>query len=120
MKFKSIDTRRVDQKTPISDYEEGDYSIRPLIKSWGDEVVYDEEHWTMYLRCPDCLEVTRCDLSKDPNDDPRHGYLGTYWHWNGDYDKPTLKPSIGVDSQDKGQNWRWHGFLTNGRLEACE
>lgn len=120
MKFSSLDARRVADDFPISDYQEGDYSIRPKLKSWGDEPVFDDNHWVMYVRCPGCREVIRCDLSQDPQEDPRRGYEGTYWYWNGDYDKPTLKPSIGVTHHEDKGRWRWHGFLTNGRLEACE
>lgn len=34
------------------------------------------------------------------------------WAWDGNEDKPTLRPSL----LNPGQ---WHGYLTAGRLESC-
>ena len=40
------------------------------------------------------------------------------WHWDGDEDRPTLQPSIrAIGPSDRTL---WHGYLTAGRLEACE
>ena len=36
------------------------------------------------------------------------------WDWNGNEDKPTLKPSILRKSECK-----WHGFLTDGIFKEC-
>ena len=37
---------------------------------------------------------------------------GQAWHWNGDFEKPTLTPSLdNSDSAGRG----WHGALKNGR-----
>jgi len=35
------------------------------------------------------------------------------WWWDGNEQAPTLRPSIAVPNA-------WHGFMTAGRLEACE
>lgn len=32
------------------------------------------------------------------------------WHWNGDEDRPTLRPSVNC-----GDEW-WHGYITDGRI----
>jgi hypothetical protein len=34
------------------------------------------------------------------------------WGWDGNVEKPTLKPSILVPEM-------WHGYLRNGKLESC-
>ena len=47
------------------------------------------------------------------------GHSGTYWWWNGDWDKPTLLPSIGLYNSD-GTAYAWHGYLTDGVFVACE
>ena len=39
------------------------------------------------------------------------------WSWNGDKENPTLRPSILVYGK-RGQPNRWHGFLTDGKLET--
>lgn len=31
----------------------------------------------------------------------------------------TAKPSIGIGLNDKGQRWKYHGWLKNGVLEEC-
>jgi hypothetical protein len=38
----------------------------------------------------------------------RHEAPG-YWYWSGNRDKPTLKPSLGVDGH-------WHGYVNAGQL----
>ena len=40
---------------------------------------------------------------------------GPFWSWNGDEDKPTLKPSI----FNTGMKCRWHGYLTDGEFVPC-
>lgn len=35
------------------------------------------------------------------------------WTWNGDYDRPTLRPSIAALDASGAQ---WHGWLTEGEL----
>ena len=41
----------------------------------------------------------------------------TSWEWDGDEDKPTLKPSIGVGKKPDG-TYTFHGWLTAGILEG--
>ena len=105
MKFRSIDAKRVSEETKIWAYNEGEYSIEIL----------DENHAKMFVRCPGAMTILLW-LSTIPGEDPRRGFEGKYWHWNGDLDKPTLTPSIGVGPKFE----QWHGFMKNGRLEACE
>lgn len=35
------------------------------------------------------------------------------WDWNGDLEKPTVKPSIRIDRD------HWHGYLTDGVFRSC-
>ena len=107
MKFKSIIAKRISSDTLMGSYDYGDYTITL------DE---DGEHWFMFVRCPGCEFPIYLRLSKDPNEDPRRSFEGTFWHWNEDFEKPTLKPSIGVGSHMQF----WHGFFTDGKLEASE
>lgn len=44
-----------------------------------------------------------------PNDRARRG-----WRWNGDKEKPTLKPSIRLTT-----GCGWHGYLTDGEFVEC-
>jgi hypothetical protein len=43
------------------------------------------------------------------------GHPSPSWKWNGDKDKPTLKPSI----FNTGLPCRWHGYLTDGEFRQC-
>ena len=40
-----------------------------------------------------------------------------FWLWNGNHDKPTIKPSIRCGP--KGET-HWHGYLTAGVFAACK
>lgn len=37
---------------------------------------------------------------------------GEEWHWDGNYDAPTLSPSV-------WNHDHWHGFIRAGRFESC-
>ena len=50
-------------------------------------------------------------VSVREEDQDKKGSAGTYWWWNGDREKPTLKPSIGVPAIPP---YTWHGYLTDG------
>lgn len=43
-----------------------------------------------------------------PTDDEPH----PSWEWDGDEEKPTLKPSVHYVG-------RWHGWFRAGRMESC-
>lgn len=49
------------------------------------------------------------------------GYGGGYaeWDWDGNRDKPTLSPSLGLWPKDDKGNYHWHGFLKAGVFEEC-
>jgi hypothetical protein len=39
------------------------------------------------------------------------------WQWNGNRDKPTVRPSVAFST--KSGNPHWHGWLTDGVWESC-
>ena len=39
------------------------------------------------------------------------------WQWDGNEDTPTLTPSIRCGPEG---HTHWHGYITAGRIEACE
>ena len=47
------------------------------------------------------------------------------WKWDGDEEKPTLSPSLGLYPSHKNQSlgadgrYHWHGFLRSGIFEEC-
>ena len=75
------------------------------IKNVGDFAFNDDFTflyvWLPGVSGPDALEIARVENNK-----PR------VWHWDGNKEAPTLKPSISAPGQ-------WHGYLTAGRLESC-
>ena len=70
----------------------------------------DDEICAMFLFCPcGCgpAGIIPFDNYKAPDNDP-------IWTWNGNEEKPTLKPSIFRTSGCK-----WHGWLTDGIFKEC-
>lgn len=63
--------------------------------------------------CPGCDECHSIPVSHGVED-------GRGWAFNGDYDKPTITPSIlvNVGGFCPGQPI-CHSFITNGRIEFC-
>ena len=39
------------------------------------------------------------------------------WHWDGNVEQPTLRPSIRHGKP--GDSWYWHGHLKKGFFEGC-
>ena len=72
--------------------------VRTVVTIWYDDQGNHVEH-----RKPAPGEVV-----------PSHSHA---WEWDGNEDKPTLAPSIAC-GRPKGCDW--HGYMTAGRLEACE
>lgn len=72
------------------------------------------------FKCPR-LEGRHCNYLRirgGPADDGK----GATWQWNGNYDRPTLTPSINCLSHnpqnpaEKYAGCGWHGFITSGML----
>ena len=110
MKFKSMDARQRKQPISTSRLEEGDFVI------WAEQP--EKRTAILTYRAPGVDRPFSASVTTDPTMQDKNGWEGTYWYWNGSQDKPTLKPSLGVGGP--GQPYEWHGFLTDGRFEACE
>ena len=110
-KFRSMDGRRVPDLTLTHLHEEGDFSF----------LRYDTEDLLLatglVYRPPGMDMMYTAWLTTDPAKQDKVGDSGTYWWWNGDEEKPTLRPSIGVPANPP---YQWHGYLRDGRWEACE
>lgn len=80
----------------------------------------DTEHPILWYVPPEgTVYPVHAPVTIHKNEQSKSGTSGTYWWWNGDLDKPTLKPSIGIYAHD-GKRYSWHGFLTDGVFAACE
>ena len=114
MTFRTMPGRRRDVGVPAHELEPGDFV-------WVDAPRHDDrnpcgEPYLVY-RTPDHDMIYTAFVTTDPAKQDKSGTSGTYWWWNGDRDKPTLTPSIGVPAVPP---YKWHGFLENGIWKACE
>ena len=41
------------------------------------------------------------------------------WLWDGDVERPTIRPSVKSETRNAKGDVSWHGFITDGRLEEC-
>lgn len=71
--------------------------------------------WGVYFDCPGCGEAHRIPTAPDPS--------RASWSFNGNYERPTLSPSILVhprnDIADDGSVYRTpqcHSFVVDGRI----
>ena len=103
-----MDARKRKPPLHVHEFEEGDYLIFPY--DFGNPVL-------MYYRPPGVDMVYRAALTTDRAMQDKVGTSGTYWWWNGDPDKPSVEPSLGVPANPP---YTWHGWLRDGRFEACE
>lgn len=55
-----------------------------------------------------------CKLHHHVTIEAGEGYSGPVWRWNGDMDKPTFSPSLGVNMGTEGQ---CHLFVRDGKIE---
>ena len=60
--------------------------------------------------CPGCNSHQGVWTSK-PN------RLGAIWSFNGDFEKPTIKPSLNLYSE--GVGYRCHSIITDGKISFC-
>lgn len=74
--------------------------------AWGLHLTWNIP--VLYIWLPD--GVTSLLVSTDPSV-KKAPDGATIWHWDGNKDAPTLKPSI-LNPSEGG----WHGFLTAGEL----
>ena len=114
MKFATMPGRRRDIGVKPHELEPGDFI-------WVDARSSDDKHpcgepYLVY-RTPDHDMIYTAFVTTDPAKQDKSGTAGTYWWWNGDRDKPTLRPSIGVPATPP---YKWHGWLENGVWKSCE
>lgn len=62
--------------------------------------------------CPACKQEHYIHV-KNP------GYPTPVWGFNGDYNNPTITPSIKVEMPDKDKVDICHSFIKNGKIEFC-
>ena len=122
MKFRSCDCARMDDRVAnavIMGAPEGTFA-------WGTQeqrdgsvvrvcrvvIPYVSRHSGTPLHVRSSLHVLRVhkEGEPEPSNEPS-------WLWDGNEDYPTLTPSIGCGPKNEKD---WHGYMTAGRLKACE
>lgn len=88
---------------------------KPLIFKDGkyqDSPVSDATHIRIRLPGPSNLSCLPIIIKGTRRDTP-------CWTWNGDTEKPTLKPSIltRFDSGDPSESYVCHSFVTDGKVQ---
>ena len=87
-------------------------------ETWGEPGVISHIYICVPLDESVFFPVTRIRLLRvyRKGFDPPDGVVS--WEWNYNLDRPTLRPSIGVNPKDPetGQ-YAYHGYLTDGVLE---
>jgi hypothetical protein len=79
----------------------------------------------MNFKCPcGCGAVHGAGFDNRPADWLAKDRPRPMWHWNGDKEKPTLTPSLGLHRSHDGRTigvdgYHWHGHLKAGVFEEC-
>lgn len=91
----------------------GDYSFagRDFLDSHMDHD--PSEYVALTFRCPKCGAEHALTINREGGFDSQKG-----WAWNGSVDKPTLDPSILIQSHGAIVGCGWHGYLRNGAWES--
>lgn len=85
--------------------------------------VDEDGPYGMNFKCPcGCGAVHGAGLTTRPKD--WNEGKDTRWQWDGNKEKPTLSPSLGLHRSRDGQTvgaygYHWHGFLRAGIFEEC-
>jgi Family of unknown function (DUF6527) len=102
---------------------EGEGRTAGAFKWTGLHGVDDPGPFGIMFRCPcGCNAIHGAGFDNRP---PGHQPgTSTGWHWDGNRDKPTLTPSLGLGvSHDNTVGpdgvYHWHGFLRAGVFEEC-
>lgn len=112
MAFPSCEAFWVPSMTPISEMKPGEF------KFYHDDRGYP---LGVIVKPPGVLWPIRCPVTRDKAKADKAGNSGTFWHWNGSKEKPTLHPSIGVRAErlSNGRSgYEWHGYLTDGEFRG--
>lgn len=65
-----------------------------------------------YFICPACK--TPHEIGTDPRDQ------FPVWEFNKDLEKPTIRPSIAVESSHRGQRTYCHSYVTDGKIKFLD
>ena len=77
----------------------------------------------MNFKCPcGCGAIHGAGFTTRPKD--WNGGRGARWEWDGNKEKPTVSPSLGLHRSHEGQSvgadgYHWHGYLKAGIFEEC-
>jgi hypothetical protein len=76
-----------------------------------EKLIEDKEHRGMYcFYCPACNETHYIALSDNDCGFP-------IWRWNGDFEKPTIEPSVKVEYHGADKDTVCHSFIRDGRIQ---
>ncbi len=70
----------------------------------------EQDFISIIFMCPCGCEMIRSIRVREPIKEHGPGI----WGWNGDCEKPTVKPSIQIVGE-----CNWHGWLTDGQFQRC-
>lgn len=118
MRFKTMPGRLVDPHPEnMYDFTHDVWMLQEGDFSW---TVSDNGERTLHYVPPGLDHPFSAPVTTDQSQQDKSGKNGHYWWWNGDTEKPTLQPSIGIYGTKGELPWRWHGFLVDGVWKACE
>jgi hypothetical protein len=108
MNTQSVDCRRIKNPSEVINGEQqpGDFAWEFDFTHFDHGAKPEDQQLTFYLCLPDESRWSPIYVQRG---DPGGPHV---WGWNGNFDCPTMTPSI---------HWieHWHGYLTNGRLVSC-
>ena len=90
---------------------------------WTSLYGVDGGPYGMNFKCPcGCGAVHGVGFTTRPKD--WNEGKGARWTWDGNMEKPTLSPSLGLHRSHEGQTvgadgYHWHGYLKAGVFEEC-
>lgn len=80
----------------------------PKLKQYPEE----RYHGVCAFLCPACKKEHFIHV-KNP------GYPAPVWDFNGDFNNPTITPSVKVETPYKDKVSICHSFIKNGKIEFC-
>ena len=88
-------------------------SIHSELSDNGDYCFTDntkDETVGINIKCPGCGNESYLQFADTSSTVEK----ASKWKWNGNKDKPTLRPSLLFNGC-----CNWHGYLTDGKLKVC-
>lgn len=121
--------RQGKRDAPAVFYDEGKEDFvsngQPGAFRWTGLYGVEGDHFGMNFKCPcGCGAVHGVGFDNRPADWVAKDRSRPTWHWDGNKEKPTLSPSLGLHRSHDGQTigadgYHWHGFLKAGVFEEC-